>query len=87
MDSLADPDDFLKNWHQHNADQPINGHDDHGAWGESVFAQWLTDAFPLVIDANVLRNCIGPTAKHAKRTALTSIANGRGARLLCAARD
>jgi hypothetical protein len=79
-----DPGDFLKDWHQHHVDEPIDGHDEHGAWRESIFSRWLKEAVPLVIDANVLRNCVGPTAKYAKRTALTSIANSRGARVYCA---
>lgn len=79
-----EPAGFLKRWHRHNSDQPINGYDDAGAWRESYWARFSPDTFPIVIDANVLRNCIGPTAKRAQQTVLTSLANRRAARVFCA---
>jgi len=79
-----DPANFLKRWHQHNSDQPIDGYNDAGAWRESYWARFSPETFPIVIDANVLRNCVGPTAKRAQRTVLTSLANRRAARVFCA---
>jgi hypothetical protein len=78
-------DEFLKDWHRRNAAAAIDGHDANGVWRESLFAPWLKDALPVVIDANVLRNCVGPTAKRGTRMALTSVANARGTRVFCAA--
>ncbi len=84
MDLAPDLGNLLKRWHQHNADEPINGCDKAGAWLESYWAQFAPIAFPLVIDANVLRNCVGPTAKRAQRTVLSTLANRRNTRIFCA---
>lgn len=80
-----DPRAALKHHHRNNAAAPINGHDDVGFWRESYWAQWYSDAVPIVVDANILHDCIGRSAKRGEPTALVTIANTRAARIYCAA--
>ncbi len=42
------------------------------------------DAVPIVVDANILHDCIGRSAKRREPTALVTIANTRAARIYCA---
>jgi predicted nucleic acid-binding protein len=79
-----DPREALKYHHRNNAAAPINGHDDVGFWRESYWAQWSSDAVPIVVDANILHDCIGRSSKKGEPTALVTIANTRAARIYCA---
>jgi hypothetical protein len=79
-----DPRDVLKQYHRSLAAAPIDGYDAVGFWREPYWSQWLTDAVPIVVDANVLRDCVGRSAKRREPTALVTIANTRAARIYCA---
>lgn len=80
-----DPRGLLKQRHRDNAGRAIDGYDDVGVWREPYWTRWLTDAVPIAVDANVLHDCVGRSAKLHKPTALVTIANTRAARLYCAA--
>jgi hypothetical protein len=74
----------IKQRHIENAAHAINGYDATGIWRETFPASWLQDAVPIVIDTNILRDCVGQSALRGKPTVPVTIANTRVGRLYCA---
>lgn len=73
-------DDALNQWHARSAQDPIGWPDEQGAFGPTV----LPFVFPVVVDANVLRDELLRMARTGQRTILANAANSGVLRLFCA---
>ena len=73
--------DALDEWHTRSAKDPIGWPDVQGAFGPTV----LPFVFPVVVDANVLRDELLRMARTGQRTILANAVNSGVLRLFCAA--
>lgn len=73
--------DALAEWHTRSAQDPIGWPDAQGAFGPTV----LPFVFPVVVDANVLRDELLRMARTGQRTILANAVNSGVLRLFCAA--